>query len=152
MRGLPPTIAIACALSKTPSAFAQSTGALQLLLTPVPIPMMTYAVVGRVNSVTPADVFEIEISESGGITDIFIRLSPAATAEFAEWTTLATGVPMTVSICGAPVLEAVIQAPITSGTLYIPNLIDVQAEALRDVWQGRATCSTLSPEVFPIGQ
>jgi hypothetical protein len=131
---------------------AQTAPALQLLLTPVEPPMLTYATVGRINAVTPADVFEIEISESGGITDVFVRLAPSAGSDLAEWTTLATGFPMSVRLCGTLVIDAVIDTPNTTGTFYIPNLNALQAEALRAVWQGRETCSTLPPEVFPIGQ
>lgn len=148
-------LAIACAICATlapVAATAQDSSALQLLLDPVEPPMMTYAMIGRLTTVTPADVFEIEISESGGITDIFIRLAPAATSELEDWTTLAVGFPMTARLCGTQVLDAVIQAPVTSGTFYVPNLNALQAEALRAVWQGRETCSTLPPEVFPIGQ
>ncbi len=145
-------LALANTLWATVAAVAQSAPALQLLLEPSDAPMMSYAVIGRLTAVTPADVFEIEVSDSGDITDVFIRLAPTATAELADRTSLAAGTPMSVRLCGTLLQDAMIEAPVTSGTFYVPNLNALQAEALRAVWQGRASCSTLPPEVFPIGQ
>ncbi len=114
--------------------------------------MISYTTVGRLIAISPADVFEIEISKSGGITDIFIRLSAPAADQMARWTTLASGSAITVAICGLPVFHNDDVAANTSGTLYIPNLTFVQADALRSVWHGRETCSTLPQEVFSIAQ
>lgn len=114
--------------------------------------MLSYTTIGPMNALSPIDLREIEISSSGGQTDVFIRFFDRAGEDLAEWTTLAEGAGMVVSICGTPVLEVENLSPMTTGTLYIPNLTFVQADALRSIWHGRATCSTLPPEVFPIGQ
>lgn len=124
---------------------------LALLLAPGPEPFMSYAMIGRITSLKPTDIAAIEISDSGDITDVFVRMEPEATADFAEWTEIATGFPLSVSICDMRVLEATVQAPVTTGTIYIPNLNAVQAEALRALWHGRQTCSDIPAEVFPDG-
>jgi hypothetical protein len=144
------TVLLFAALGLPLSGNAQTVNPLALLTEPVDFPMLSYTTIGRLNAIAPADVFEIDISESGGITDIFIRLSAPATAELAQWTELAEGYAMTVSICGAEVLQIYSVESNTSGTLYIPNLTFVQADALRTVWHGRATCASLPPDVFSV--
>ena len=127
--------------------------ALHLLQAPSAAPpLFSYTVIGRNTALTPADVFEIEISESGGITDIFLRLRGNAVAGLEQATGMAVGDPLTVLACGSVVLAARIEVPVTTGTLYIPDITAQQAEALRAVWQGRATCTDFPPEVFPIVQ
>ncbi|WP_430449825.1 hypothetical protein [Rhodophyticola sp.] len=149
-------IILASALSVL-AGFAHAQGAvsdraLDLLMTPTPEPMITYALIGRLTAIMPGDVADIEISDSGEITDVFIRLEPEAAAEYASWTEVGTGFEMTISICGMRVLESIIDAPVSSGTIYIPDLNAIQAEALRALWAGRQTCSTLPHEVFPLAQ
>ncbi|GAB5449005.1 hypothetical protein [Gymnodinialimonas sp.] len=147
-----PALALAFALFP-PLPVASQTGNPLSLLTNLPeLPMLSYTTIGRMNAISPIDVREIEIASSGDQTDVFIRLFDGAKQDLADWTTLAEGFAMTVSICGARALEVENLSPITSGTLYIPNLTFVQADALRSIWHGRETCSTLSPEVFPVGQ
>lgn len=152
MRRVLPNLALAMALCAPLPGAAQTSGALALLGSLPDVPMISYVTIGRLTAITPADVFEIEIASSGGLTDIFIRLAPPASAELADWTTLAEGFRLTLSLCAANVLEVESLTVNTSGTLYVPNLTFVQADALRAVWHGRETCSTLPPEVFPIGQ
>lgn len=103
-----------------------------------------------VHVIAPLGLREIEISSSGGQTDVFLRFFDSAGADLADWTTLAQGSAMIVSICGAPVMTVENLSPMTTGTMYIPNLTFVQADALRGIWHGRDTCATLSPEVFPL--
>lgn len=117
-----------------------------------PQPVLSYDAEGRPVSLYPRDIADIEISESGGVTDMFLRMEPAATGEFARVTGRAVGRAMTVRICGFPMLDAVIQAPVTTGTIYIPDTTAVRAEALRALWHGRRTCAELNPEIFPIAQ
>jgi len=148
---MPAIAAALCLWSATPT-LAQSSGALSLLEGPTDLPMISYTTIGRVHAISSLDVREIEISSSGGITDIFVRLFPTAARELAEWTTLADGFAISFAICGATVLRTESLSPNTSGALYIPNLTFTQADALRSVWHGRETCFTLPPEVFPIGQ
>lgn len=130
---------------------ARADGALQLLLSPTPQPVLTYGAIGRVTSIFPQDIAHIEVSAIVGMTDVVIRLEPDAAAAFNDWTDLATGFELSVSICAHRVLDTVIEQPITTGTLYIPNLSAQQARALRALWHGRHTCSDLPPEVFPYG-
>ena len=145
-------IALAAILCGPAPAQAQSGSVLNLLAAPADIAMISYRAIGSLTAITPADVFEIEISDSGNITDVFVRLSPRAAEELAEWTELAVGFPMVIAICGAPLVEAEVQAPVTSGTIYIPNLNALQAQALRAIWHGRQSCNNTPPEVFSIAQ
>lgn len=100
----------------------------------------------------PRDVTALEISESGGITDIFLRLAPEAAGTLAEVTGAAIGAPLTLRACGTVMLEATIEAPIESGTLYIPGTTALRAEAMRALWHGRVHCATVGPEVFGHGK
>ena len=141
---------LATTLATASPALTQSTGPRSLLTDMPELPMLSYTTIGRMTAVTPIDVSEIEISSSGDLTDVFIRFFDPAGDELGEWTTLAEGFAMVVAICGYRVMEVESVSPMTTGTLYIPNLTFVQADALRSVWHGRATCSTLPPEVFAI--
>lgn len=140
-----------CLLAGPAVAHTEGKSALDLLIEGPPPPMMSYVLIGRATGIEPTDIAAIEISDSGDITDVFVRLAPEATMEFTEWTTLGVGFEMRVSICGMNVLQAVVQAPINTGTLYILDLNAIQAEAMRALWSGRETCATLDPEVFPLG-
>lgn len=144
-------LALAAALCAPVPVASQATGALSLLTDPVALPMVSFTTIGRMNAISPIDVREMEIASSGDQTDVFIRLFDNAATDLGEWTTMAEGFEMIVSICGMRVLEIENLSPMTTGTLYIPNITFVQADALRSVWHGRETCSTLPPEVFPIG-
>ncbi|GEM_PF-3101235 len=146
------TIVVAIALCGSAPVVAQSGQVLDVTQPTEVFSMLSYAVMDEANALNPADVFEIEISESGGITDVFVRLAPGAVVAFADSTQQAIGKTMVVSICGNPVLRATVRAAMTSGTLYIPNINAVQAEALRSVWHGRQTCQDIPAEVFPIAQ
>lgn len=114
--------------------------------------VIRYVVIGREVAILPQDVAALEFSESGGITDIFVRLTPNATQVLADMTELAIGTPMQVKVCGTVLLEAALQAPITSGTIYIANTTMVRAEAMRALWHGRERCDTLAAEVLEHGQ
>jgi len=114
--------------------------------------VVRYVVIGREVAIWPQDVAALEFSESGGITDIFVRLTPNARRVLADMTELAIGTPMQVKACGTVLLEVVVQAPITSGTIYIADTTMVRAEAMRALWHGRDRCDTLAPEVFDHGQ
>lgn len=152
MSPLRSTLPLLAMLSAPLPVFAQSGQPLTLLLEPLPVSMLSYDLAGRSNALGPIDVFEVEISESGGITDVFLRLTTPARADLADTTMLAVGETMVISLCGLPVLESVIESPMDSGTIYVPNITALQAEALRAIWQGRDTCATLPSEVFPIAQ
>jgi hypothetical protein len=117
-----------------------------------PDPVLVYTLSGEDVAVMPRDVAAIEISESGGITDVFVRLAPDATAAFAALTSAAIGETMIVRVCGTALLAAVVQAPIDSGTLYIHGTNAIRAEGMRALWHGRSRCDTLEAEVFEHGQ
>ena len=116
-----------------------------------PDAVLRYTMIGRETALQPWDIAAIELSESGGITDVFVRLEPEAAATLAAMTELATGMPMTVRICGHTLSEGVVEVANTTGTLYLPDTNAVRGEAIRALWQGRARCDTLGPEVFPDG-
>lgn len=128
---------------------------LVLVLAPVPAgadALLSLRAGADVLSLGRADVAAIEASESGGITDVFLRLMPDATARMEAFTAEAVGRLMSVEVCGTRLLEAVVQDRVASGTIYVHGTTAVRAEALRAIWHGRARCDTLSPEVFSNGQ
>lgn len=98
------------------------------------------------------DLMAVETSESGGITDIFLRLMPSASGALADLTARSVGQEMRLELCGAILIRAVVRDEIDSGTLYVAGTSAVRAEALRALWHGRRTCDTLAPEVFEHGQ
>ncbi|MDG4646898.1 hypothetical protein P6F26_00445 [Roseibacterium sp. SDUM158017] len=114
-------------------------------------PLLTLVAGAATLEVPRAAVTSIDISESGGITDIFVRLGPSASEGLAGLTEGSAGARMQVMVCGAVMLDAPARDRIGSGTIYIPGTNAVRAEALRAVWQGRASCDTLAPEVFEHG-
>lgn len=117
-----------------------------------PDPVLRYALAGDEVAVMPRDVAAIEISESGGITDVFVRLAPPATDTMTRLMEASVGQPMTASVCGVLMLETVVEAPLDSGTLYIHGTNALRAEGMRALWHGRARCDTLEAEVFEHGQ
>jgi hypothetical protein len=102
--------------------------------------------------IPPSAISAMEISESGGITDVFLRLMPGASDALADLTEAAIGQTMTLRVCGTPLMAPVVQERIDSGTIYLPGTTMIRAEAMRALWHGRASCDTLQPEVFEHGQ
>jgi hypothetical protein len=115
-------------------------------------PLLTLSVGQAGMDIPRSAVAAMEISESGGITDIFLRLLPAAAADMAELTGNSIGERMEVRACGSVMMEAVVRDRIGSGTIYLDGTTAVRAEALRALWHGRASCDTLDPEVFEHGK
>jgi len=113
--------------------------------------VVSLGVEGATLDLPPAALAEIEISESGGITDVFLRLMPRAAEDLARLSADA-GRTMTLSVCGATLMEAVVRDRIGSGTVYLAGTTMIRAEAMRALWHGRARCDTLGPEVFENGQ
>jgi hypothetical protein len=116
-----------------------------------PDPVLHYAVPDREMILGPRDITAIEISESGGITDLFLRLGPQATGRLAAFSQRAIGQPAVLHMCGIVMRRMVPAAANRSGTLYIPGTDAWRAEAMRALWHGRARCDTLGPEVFEHG-
>ncbi|MDG3041386.1 hypothetical protein [Roseicyclus marinus] len=117
-----------------------------------PDPVVTYSLAGQDIALHPWDILAVELSESGGITDIFLRLTPEAASTLAALTGQAMGGPFIISLCGHVLLETRVEAVNDTGTLYLPDTNAARGEALRALWQGRARCDRLGPEVFPDGQ
>jgi hypothetical protein len=127
--------------------------ALCLLAAPVSAEaVLSLGVGARTLDIPPSAIAEMEISESGGITDVFLRLMPGAAEDLARLTGEAAGRTMTLSVCGVTLMEAVVQERIGSGTVYLAGTTMIRAEAMRALWHGRASCDTLGPEVFEYGQ
>lgn len=97
-----------------------------------------------------ATVAALEISESGGITDVFLRLLPQASGGLDGFAAGVEG-ELHLGICGARVRGAAVHLEAGSGTIYLANTTAILAEALRALWHGRASCDTLGPEVFGHG-
>jgi hypothetical protein len=115
-------------------------------------PLLTLSV-GQVEvEVRRSAVAAVETSESGGITDFFLRLMPSAAGDLAELTAGSLGEWMQVRVSGAVMLEAAVRDRIGRGTVYLAGTTAVGAGALRTLWHGRAGCDTLGPEVFEHGK
>lgn len=102
--------------------------------------------------VPPSGIAAMEISESGGITDVFLRLMPGAAQDLADLTGDAAGQVMALRVCGVTLMQAEAGDRIGTGTVYLAGTTMVRAEAMRALWHGRATCDTLGAEVFGHGQ
>jgi hypothetical protein len=116
-----------------------------------PDPVLTYAIGSMAADVQPWDIAAVELSESGGITDVFLRLHPDASATLERMTAGGIGTMLEVQVCGHLFLEAPVTEANATGTLYLPDTNALRGEAVRALWQGRARCDTLGPEVFPDG-
>jgi hypothetical protein len=128
------------------------------------LPLMLWAGPGRADAVVtifagsevleipPSAIAEMEISESGGITDVFLRLMPGASVDLAGLAAGAAEEIVTLSVCRTTLLQSVTRDRIGSGTIYIAGTTMVRAEAMRALWHGRASCDTLDPEVFGHGE
>lgn len=117
-----------------------------------PDPVVTYTLGEQEIILRPWDIVAVELSESGGITDIFLRLTPEAAETLAATTAQAIGRPFGIHLCGHAMLETSVAAVNETGTLYLPDTNAARGEALRALWQGRTRCDRLGPEVFPDGQ
>jgi hypothetical protein len=113
-------------------------------------PLLTLAAGEAEFPVDRAAVAAIEISESGGITDVFLRLLPQA-ADVLDLFTGGAGGAVAVSACGSVLDGAAVHLSEGTGTIYLANTNAERAEALRALWHGRASCDTLDPEVFGHG-
>ena len=100
----------------------------------------------------PREITDIEISESGGRTDLFIRLGAPAAAALGRATSGPAAEPLGATICGRPVDVVELPLPVTSGTVYIADRTAQEGEAMRALWSGRTRCAALSPEVFSNAQ
>ena len=92
------------------------------------------------------DIADIALSESGGITDVFVTLMPGVQAQLGALA-LTEGARLDVTICALHFQTAPLRAPFT-GHLYLVQTTMIRGEALQALWQGRAQCDTLAPEVF----
>ncbi|MBF9035972.1 hypothetical protein HKCCE2091_17120 [Rhodobacterales bacterium HKCCE2091] len=149
MTGTGPTLFLAATLVFSPGFASAQDDPLSLLMRE-PEPIMSIASTGRVIDLRPTDIAALEISESGGITDMFLRLEPDATDSLTALTGVAvtSGEPVFVSVCGTEIMRPRMFAPVDSGTIYMPGFDAVQAETLRALWHGRETCGTLDTGVF----
>jgi hypothetical protein len=114
--------------------------------------LLSLGVEGGTLDIPPSAIAGMDISESGGITDVFLRVMPGAAEDLARLTGEATGQTMTLSVCGTVLMEAAVHDRIGSGTIYLAGTTMIRAEAMRALWHGRARCDTLGPEVFENGQ
>jgi hypothetical protein len=143
-------VALACLLALTAAAGAQTTPptleALRALEAPDPV--LIYAIAGAGTALMPWDIAAVELSESGGITDIFLRLAPDAATALEARRAAAPEAPVAVTVCGAAMGDAVLPERAGAGTLYLANTTWPRGEAVRALWQGRARCDRLQAEVF----
>jgi hypothetical protein len=106
----------------------------------------------RTLDIAPSGIADMDISESGGITDVFLRLMPGRAVAFAELHRRRDRRNPCCASATRRLMEAVVRDRIGTGTIYLAGTTMVRAEAMRALWHGRATCDTLDPEVFVHGQ
>lgn len=106
----------------------------------------------EVLDIPPSAIAEMEISESGGITDVFLRLMPRASVALGDMARASAGETVRLTVCGATVIADVAPDRIGADTIYLAGTTMVRAEAMRALWHGRASCDTLAPEVFGHGK
>jgi hypothetical protein len=141
--------ATACLIALTATAGAQTPPSLDALRAiEAPDPVLAYGTGGAEIAVMPWDLTTVDLSESGGITDIFLRLAPDAAAALAAAVTAAPGQPVAVTVCGAAMGAAILPDRPEAGTIYLPDTTWARGQAIRDLWQGRARCDRLQAEVF----
>lgn len=116
-----------------------------------PDPVLRYIFAGREIAVQPWDIMAVELSESGGITDIFLRLAPEAAGVLATLTGQGHGAGLEVRVCGRVIHRAAVANQNATGTLYLPNTTAARGELVRALWQGRVRCDTVGAEVFTDG-
>jgi len=97
-----------------------------------------------------ADVAEIDLSELGGRTDVFITLMPGA-GDILSALSVPAGGRLEVEFCGITLRTPPVRPPLT-GHVYIEETTFLRGDALRAVWHGRASCDRLVPEVLTNGQ
>jgi hypothetical protein len=100
--------------------------------------------------ISAADVAEIDLSELGGRTDVFITLMPGA-GNILSALSVPAGERLEVAFCGITLQTPPIRPPLT-GHVYIEETTFLRGDALRAVWHGRTSCDRLAPEVFNNGQ
>jgi hypothetical protein len=115
----------------------------------VAAPLLTLRGAGVEIALSAVDVAEIDISEAGGVADVFLTLMPRAGAAMGA-VRVVPGSRLDAEFCGITLRTAELRPPL-SGHLYIAETTVLRAEALRAVWQGRARCDTLGAEVFEHG-
>lgn len=121
-------------------------------LMPPPEPVLRLVSENPTLAFYPRDIVAIDISESGGITDMFVRLSPEDGRALAELTRLSLDAPFRIMACEHILLDTSLRVPNEGASLYLPNTTAVRAEAIRALWHGRRTCETLDPGALPDGE
>jgi len=104
----------------------------------------------QVLPISAADVAEIDLSELGGRTDVFITLMPGA-GDILSALSVPAGDRLEVEFCGITLRTPPVRLPLT-GHVYIEETTFLRGDALRAVWHGRASCDRLAPEVLTNGQ
>ena len=140
-----------CALVLGAGGPAAAQGVTGAAIMEPPVPVMAVQIGAQDLVLWPRDIARIDISESGGITDLFLWLEGGAAKALALATEAAPGAPMVARVCGTVMLDAVVDSANATGTIYLPNTNAARAEALRALWHGRARCDTVGPEVFSNG-
>lgn len=92
------------------------------------------------------DIADIAVSESGAITEIFVTLMPGTETQLAALGPT-EGEQLIAHICGLNFQSAPMRLPLT-GHIYLVQTTMMRGWALQALWQGTATCETLSPEIF----
>lgn len=92
------------------------------------------------------DIADIAVSESGGIAEIFVTVMPGVAARL-DALQVAPGERLSAMICGLRFESAPMRLPVT-GHIYLVQTTMMRGWALQALWQGIASCESLSPAVF----
>ena len=95
---------------------------------------------GATLAIPRRDVLDLSAETFGGMADVTIRLTPAATERLEVFTAALVGQEIGVKSCGAELLRVRIVEAIAGGSLTIGSLGLDEALALRLALQGGAGC------------
>ena len=102
------------------------------------VPLMEFSTASGQYSAALPEMEAVYSAQDGG--QLHYRLSPAQRSGFAEFTASSIGEKVVVSVCGATVLEVVMQSRIDSGVIVHPVTELTQAGAILEMVAGTATC------------
>lgn len=112
-------------------------------------PVVSFVLPDTVLSIGPREIAAIEMSESGGITDIFFRFKTTAAMRFDRFLTTAMGEVLEVRVCGYLMQRMPVSEQPVTGSFYLSGTNALRGEAIRALWHGRAQCDDFEETLFP---
>ncbi|MGV6888881.1 hypothetical protein ACTYEO_06495 [Rhodophyticola sp. SM2404] len=112
-------------------------------------PVVSFVLPEAALPIGPREITAIEMSESGGITDIFFRFKTTAAMRFDRFLTNATGEVLEVRVCGYLMQRITVPEQPVAGAFYLSGTNALRGEAIRALWHGRAQCNDFEETLFP---